>query len=172
MNGAVAEEHRVFTVSIGVAAHAKQKFRVGDEVTGKAMTVADSRTETAEFYKASGIRVISRGPDTFPPGPPFVGVPPTLAVYRERGHQRLAHKTYEEKCTACIWACAMPVEMIIDQWDPGRKRYRVETHCYGPLSCARYRSGPPIKVPGRKGMVWVEEDWVDEEATRHRKPDE
>jgi hypothetical protein len=27
-------------------------------------------------------------------------------------------------------------------------------------------------VPGRKGMVYEEEDWVDEEATAHRGPDE
>jgi hypothetical protein len=27
-------------------------------------------------------------------------------------------------------------------------------------------------VPGRKGMTWEEADWVDEEATAHRGPDE
>jgi len=27
-------------------------------------------------------------------------------------------------------------------------------------------------VPGRKGMQWEEEDWVDEEATAHRGGDE
>ena len=30
----------------------------------------------------------------------------------------------------------------------------------------------PRKVPGRKGMTWVEEDGVDEEETTHRGPDE
>jgi len=29
---------------------------------------------------------------------------------------------------------------------------------------------PPRKVPGRKGMTWVEEDGVDEEETTHRGP--
>ncbi len=28
------------------------------------------------------------------------------------------------------------------------------------------------KVPGRNGMTWEEEDWVDEEATSSRGPDE
>jgi hypothetical protein len=46
----------------------------------------------------------------------------------------------------------MPVEMIID----------------GPKSCRFYKAGPTRKVPGRKGMTWEEEDWVDEEATAHR----
>jgi hypothetical protein len=27
-------------------------------------------------------------------------------------------------------------------------------------------------VPGRKGMTWEEEDWVDEDETSHRGPDE
>jgi len=35
-----------------------------------------------------------------------------------------------------------------------------------------YKPGPTRKVPGRKGMSWEEEDWVDEEAVRHRGPDD
>ena len=66
----------------------------------------------------------------------------------------------------------MPVEMIIDHWDPDRKKYRFETFCYGPKSCSLYRAGPQRKVPGRRGMVWEEGDWVDEEETAHRDPDE
>ena len=66
----------------------------------------------------------------------------------------------------------MPVEMIIDQWKPWQKRYRFETFCYGPKSCPNYKAGPKRKVPGRKGMSYTEEDWVDEEATSHRGPDE
>jgi hypothetical protein len=66
----------------------------------------------------------------------------------------------------------MPVEIIVDQWQPGKKRYRLETFCYGPKSCRFYQAGPVRSVPGRQGMVWVEEDWVDEEMTTHRAPDE
>ena len=66
----------------------------------------------------------------------------------------------------------MPVEMIIDQWNPRKKKYRFETFCYGPKSCSTYKAGPTRKVPGRKGMVWVEEDWVDEEAVSHRGMDD
>jgi len=71
-----------------------------------------------------------------------------------------------------MWACRMPVEMIVDHWNPSKKRYRFETFCYGPQSCSFYRSGPTRKVPGRKGMSYTEEDWVDEDATSHRGPDE
>ena len=62
--------------------------------------------------------------------------------------------------------------MIVDQWNPDRRRYRTETFCYGPLSCPLYKSGPPRKVPGRRGMTYTEEDWIDDEATSHRSPDE
>jgi hypothetical protein len=66
----------------------------------------------------------------------------------------------------------MPVEMIIDQWNPGRRRYRTETFCYGPLSCPNYKPGPTRKVPGRRGMIYEEQDWVDQNVTGHRRPDE
>lgn len=66
----------------------------------------------------------------------------------------------------------MPVEMIIDHWNPSKKRYRFETFCYGPKNCSLYRAGPTRKVPGRKGMSYTEEDWGDEDATSHRGPDD
>ena len=88
------------------------------------------------------------------------------------GHRRLAVTTYDSKCNSCIWGCAMAVEMIIDQWNPDRRRYRTETFCYGPLSCSSYKPGPTRKVPGRHGMTYKEEDWVDQDATAHRGPNE
>ncbi len=66
----------------------------------------------------------------------------------------------------------MPVEIIIDHWNPGKRDYRFETFCYGPLSCKFYKAGPTRKVKGRNGMVYEEEDWVDEEAVGHREIDE
>ena len=48
--------------------------------------------------------------------------------------------------------------------------YRIETFCYGPRSCALYQAGPARKVPGRRrAMTYTEEDWVDDEATSHRR---
>ena len=65
----------------------------------------------------------------------------------------------------------MPVEITVDHWNTGVKRYRFETFCYGPRSCSNYKAGPQRKVPGRKGMSFVEEDWIDEDATSHRGED-
>ncbi len=135
--------------------------------------MADPRTETVEFYKVSKLRVLSSetasGPST---PPPWHDCPPPLDVYRERGHRRLAARTFDSHCTTCMWGCRMAVEMIIDQWNPHQKRYRTETFCYGPKSCRLYKPGPTRKVPGRKGMSWEEEDWVDENATAHRGDDD
>ena len=47
--------------------------------------MADPRTETAEFYKTSGIVVLERGMESREAWPPWIGVPPDLEVYRERG---------------------------------------------------------------------------------------
>jgi hypothetical protein len=77
-----------------------------------------------------------------------------------------------DKRTTCIRGCQMAVEMIIDHWSPSKRRYRTETFCYGPRACPLYRSGPKRKVPGRHGMSYTEEDWVDDEATSRRGPDE
>ncbi|SMC23748.1 hypothetical protein SAMN02746041_01831 [Desulfacinum hydrothermale DSM 13146] len=172
LDGTIADEPGEFIIAIGKAAQAKHRFQVGMEVSGLAIPVADPRRETAGFYKASGLKIRKEAEDDPPAGPPFLGVPPDLETYRSRGHRRLDTRTYDTKCTPCIWGCRMPVEMIIDQWNPSKKRYRFETFCYGPKSCAFYRAGPKRKVPGRKGMSYTEEDWVDEDATAHRGPDE
>jgi len=150
----------------------KHQFQVGDTVSGEALPVADPRLETVEFYKVSNLKDTVREVVEETPPPPWRGVPPPLSVYRERGHRRLAARTYEEKCTTCIWGCQMAVEMIIDHWNPSKRRYRTETFCYGPRACPLYRSGPERKVPGRHGMSYTEEDWVDDEATSRRGPDE
>ena len=95
-----------------------------------------------------------------------------LDTYRWRGHRRLSARTYKSKCSSCVWGCRMPVTMIVDHWQPSNKRYRFETFCYGPKSCSYYNPGPQRTVPGRKGMIWEEPDWVDEDATAHRGLDE
>jgi hypothetical protein len=170
--GGIGGEAREFLVGVGEGVHAKHRFRPGDTVSVVALPVADPCLETVEFYKASDLRVSVReiAEETQPP--PWRGIPPPLSLYRERGHRRLSARAYEGKCTSCMWGCLMAVEMIIDQWNPDRRRYRTETFCYGPLSCPLYKSGPPRKVPGRRGMTHTEEDWIDDEATSHRSPDE
>lgn len=172
VRGNIGSEPKEFIVGVGEGAHAKHQFRAGDTVSGEALPVADPRMETVEFYKLSNVEIGVRGTAEETPPPPWRGVPPPLSIYRERGHRRLLARTYEEKCTTCTWGCHMAVEMTVDQWNPSNRRYRTETFCYGPRSCPLYRSGPARKVPGRRGMSYTEEDWVDEGATAHRRPDE
>ena len=172
IRGNIGDDEREFLVGIGQAAQEKHGFQAGDILSGRAVPVLDPKMETVEFYKASGLKVIERAAEQASSSPPWLGVPPELPVYRERGHRRLDAKTYKARCLSCIWGCRMPVELIIDQWNPSQKKYRFETFCYGPKSCSLYRAGPTRKVPGRRGMSWEEEDWIDEEATAHRSEDE
>jgi hypothetical protein len=172
VDGTIDEERREFSIGIGQAAQEKHRFRVGDEISGESLPVADERKEPVEFYKTSKLKLLRRSVEEEAAGPPWHGAAQDLETYRQRGHRRLAARTYESKCRSCVWGCRMTVEMIIDQWNPGRKRYRTETFCYGPKSCKFYKAGPIRTVPGRQAMVWEEADWVDEEETAHRDWDE
>ncbi len=116
--------------------------------------------------------VVERSSAPLADPPPWHGVPVPLPAYRQRGHRRLDARTYEVKCATCVWGCRMPVEMIVDQWNPSVQRYRFEPSCYGPLSCRHYKAGPTRKVPGRRGMSYEEEDWVDEQEVSHRGSDD
>jgi hypothetical protein len=133
----------------------------------------DPRLETVEFYKGGKFVVDEwEPPATLSPPPPWYGTPPDLTVYRTRGARRLDARTFATRCSTCIWGCNMAVEMIVDHWKPNVRRYRTETFCYGPKSCPRYRAGRNRVVPGRRGMSYIEEEWVDEEETRRRGPDD
>ena len=170
--GIVGGEERTFHIGIGKGAHAKHQFRIGDVISGKSEVVPDPRTEIVEYYKTSELKVVERAAESAVLPPPWHGVPPELEIHRQRGHRRLDPRTYEAKCKSCIWGCRMPVEIIVDHWNPSKKQYRFETFCYGPKSCSLYRAGPTRKVQGRKGMVWEEENWIDEDAVSHRGMDD
>ncbi len=162
----------IFSIGIGKAAHTKHQFKVNDIVSGECVPVPDPDMEPVDYYKVSKLSVIAKG-EPGSTSSPWERVPPELDVYRERGHRRLAARTYDTKCRSCIWGCRMPVEIIVDNWNPrGRRKYRFETFCYGPLSCKLHKAGPNRKVEGRNGMVYVEEDWVDQMAVEHRGEDE
>lgn len=170
--GTIEDQEKEFLVGIGKGAHAKHKFQAGYLVEGECQPVADPRLESVLFYKTSKLNILERSP--LDPGtpPPWLGIPDDLITYRQRGHRRLDARTYVAKCLTCIWGCRMAVEMIIDHWNPRQRKYRSETFCYGPRSCRFYRAGPTRKVPGRRGMIWEELDWVDDEDTLHREWDE
>jgi len=172
IDGAIGLEVRQFSIGVGKVAHQKHQFQVGDGMCGESLPVADDRQEPVEYYKTSKLKILSRSTEETGTPPPWHGVPVDLDTYRWRGHRRLSARTYKSKCSSCVWGCRMPVTMIVDQWQPSNKRYRFETFCYGPKSCSDYNPGPRRTVPGRKGMIWEEPDWVDEDATAHRGLDE
>ncbi|MGH0036207.1 MAG: hypothetical protein ACQGVK_14370 [Myxococcota bacterium] len=172
VRGQIDGEQATAWFGVGRAAHQKHGFQVGQEVSGQAEPVADPRAEVVDYYKVSRLTV-SDGPSGSEAPPLWRGVPPPIEVYRERGHRRLAARTYaSQACSSCIWGAHMAVELIVDHWNPGQKKYRTETFCYGPKSCRVYKPGPTRKVPGRRGMTFDEGDWVDEEETAHRGPDD
>ena len=172
LKGMVKGESHDFIVAIGKAAQTKHGFQVGDMIEGMSEPVSDRRQEVANYYKASKLRILDRSSGGNEKPPPWVSLVPVLETYRQRGHRRLAPRTYDLKCQGCIWGCKMPVEIIIDHWNPSKRKFRLETFCYGPKSCSFYSPGPTRKVPGRQGMTWEEEDWIDEQDTAHRSQNE
>lgn len=173
LQGTIGAEEREFSIGVGKAAHEKHQFRIGDRLSGFCLPVLDERKEPVEFYKVSGLKKLASSSTDPEAPPPWHDLCPDLETYRSRGHRRLDARTYAAKCQSCMWGCRMPVEIIIDNWNPkGKVNYRMETFCYGPLSCKLYKAGPKRQVEGRAGMVYVEEDWVDEMQVEHRGPDE
>jgi hypothetical protein len=114
VEGTCGDQAGEFLIAVGKGAHEKHRFCSGIRLSGVSLPVDDPRLETAGFYRTSGIKVDREAEGCTSATPPFQGVPPNLEVYRSRGHRRLDVRTYEAKCTTCIWGCRMPVEIIID----------------------------------------------------------
>ncbi|MBN1459997.1 MAG: hypothetical protein JXA57_10690 [Armatimonadetes bacterium] len=157
VDGVTADELRV---AVGPKAHETHRFRIGDQLQGMAQPVAHPNQEWATHYKVSGLQLLQRGPaDQDVPANPEGGTAPPLPDYRAQGHLRLDTKTYRTHCQHCPFGLVMATEITIDQWNPSKKRWRFETHCYGPRDCPRYKPGKPYKVQGRKSwMVWEDDD--------------
>jgi len=146
--------------AVGPGTHAKQRFRIGDRVEGRGVPVPDARSEWAELYKVVGLKLLARGPEREERLADIDGgVLPPLEELRAHGHRRLDPATYERSCTQCPFGAVMPTEVIVDRWDGSRTRWRLETHCYGPHGCPRYRAGRRRTAPGRKpGMVLIHDE--------------
>lgn len=161
VQGHVQKQAQTYTVGITVALHAQYQFRVGDRLSGTAFPVTEPELDPVDYDQRTGITVIRQVTPIDAPPPPWQGVAPDLTVYQARGYRRLHPHTYATKCGGCLWGCCMAVEMIIDPWNPQYKQYRTETFCFGPKSCTLYVAGPVRTVPGRRSLVWEEDDWID-----------
>jgi hypothetical protein len=157
MDGIVVDDLRV---AIGPKTHEAHRFRIMDQVQGLAESVPDPAQEWATHYKVSGLRLLQRGPaEQEVPANPEGGIAPPLPDYRAHGHLRLDAKTYQAHCQHCPFGLVMATEITLDHWNPEKKRWRFETHCYGPRDCPRYKPGKPYRVQGRKSwMVWEDDD--------------
>lgn len=80
VDGVIGGAERTFTLGIGKAAQAKHGFRNGVQVSGVCVPAADPNKEPAEFYKASRLKIFSRGPTPAETAPPWQGVAPDLGV--------------------------------------------------------------------------------------------
>ena len=161
-----------FIVAVGKKTHEQYEFCSGMKLEGMAVPVPDRNKEIADLYKVSGLSISDRFGTRKSSEPPFINIPPDLEVFRERGHLRLDESVFFHTCWQCMWGCNMPVEIIVDHWNPHHKIYRNETFCYGPTDCRLYEAGDNRQVPGRKGMIYTEEDWVDEESLGYREEDD
>jgi hypothetical protein len=74
IHGALGDEAQEFVVALGKGAQEKHQFRVGDRVLGAGELVADSRLETADIYKASGLKIVEKACGAVAGRPPFLGI--------------------------------------------------------------------------------------------------
>jgi hypothetical protein len=102
LDGEIDNHKTTFSVGIGKAAHAKHQFKVNDVISGACLPVPDPNTEPAQYYKVSKIKVISLGTGNNTSSP-WELAPPELEIYRKRGHRRLSTRTYDTKCSSCMW---------------------------------------------------------------------
>jgi hypothetical protein len=81
LDGIIGDEFRVFSVGIGPATQQKHRFRVGDEVSGVSVPVADEQREPVETHSAGRPGVLERNTDMQWSPPPWLGTPPDLETY-------------------------------------------------------------------------------------------
>ncbi len=102
------------------------------------------------------LKLLKRGPEPDDEAPrPDGGIAAPLPVYRANGHRRLDARTCETVCAKCPWGLTMVTEIILDHWKPSKKRWRFETHCYGPKGCPSHKGRqaiPSSRPKGRDGL--------------------
>ncbi|MDO4548779.1 MAG: hypothetical protein Q4D04_11815 [Clostridia bacterium] len=159
-----------FAVAISEKQQMTHVFRIGDEVRGTAWTKMYVVSDYADYYRAGGLKVLNRA-DRVPSNPPPYHIePPDLATYERRGARMLSSACYRGKCFTCAWA-AMAAVCIEYEWGVSCK-YRFESFCYGPKSCALYKMGKPRAVPYKGCGCDYDEGWMDEICTDRRGEDE
>jgi hypothetical protein len=172
VEGEAADNSGKFIVAISAIQQHKLQFRIGDVVKGTAWPCKNAKHEIADFYRAGGLRVLSRADEPREQdAPPFVGTPPPQEVFEARGARMLDPRRWRKECMTCMWANKSAVEI---EYNFGKsKRYRAETFCYGPKSCPLYAMGEPRAVPYYgHDYPSMDDGGLDDCITGHRGQDE
>ncbi|MEZ6187335.1 MAG: hypothetical protein R3F62_20275 [Planctomycetota bacterium] len=108
VDGTLGEEERRFAVGLGKAAQAKHGYRAGDTARGAGVLVDDPPGHACDLHKASKLER-EPGPEPTEPGPPYLGAPESLEVYRAQGHRPLGEDALEaDPCGSCGGPAACP----------------------------------------------------------------
>ena len=161
-----------FTVAISEKQQSKGLFRIDDVLEGTAWTKKYAEREYADYYRAGSLKLLDRVNEHFEViPPPWIMIPPSLQVYRERGARMLSKSRWKTKCFTCVWANMANVEI---QWDFDKdiKKYRFETFCYGPKSCKYYKMGRARAVPYKNRNSALDDGILDELCTEDRGEDD
>ena len=161
-----------FIVAISDKQQGQMQFRIGDLVQGTAWPCIKAKHDIADYYRAGGFKRLECGEDD-PDAKvfPFVGSPPPLAVFTERGARMLDQKRWRKACFTCLWANKSAVEI---EYNFGKtKHYRKETFCYGPKFCPLYDMGPARPVYYCDSTIpYMDEGWMDDICTEGRGEDD
>jgi hypothetical protein len=170
LNGEAAGLGTDFSVAISEKQQSKLNFRIGDEVQGTGWTKLYAVSDYADYYRAGGLKIITKAVPEETVPPPYLIEPPDMATYEWRGARMLSLSGYKGKCFQCAWAAMAAVEIEYD-WGVSKK-YRFESFCYGPKSCKLYKMGRPRAVPYKGDGSSLDEGWLDEVCTENRDWDE
>jgi len=155
-----------FSVAISEKQQQKHEFCIGDEVKGTAWTKMYDVSDYADYYRAGGLKVLTRGERSNTKSPPFLIPPPDMETYERRGARMLSRSSYKGKCFQCAWASMSAVEIEYN-WGVSKK-YRFESFCYGPKSCKFYNMGKPRAVPYKDSGTLYDDGWLDDLCTEGR----
>lgn len=160
-----------FCVAVSESQLFKGAFQIGDVIQGTAWIKQYPEREFADYYRAGALKVLQKASLPLESIRPWVGQPPVLSVYEERGARMLSQSLWQGKCFTCYWAAMANVEI---QWDFDRniKKYRFEAFCYGPKSCKNYKMGRPRTVPYKNRPSAQDNGWMDDLCTENRADDE
>ncbi len=166
LNGEANGVNTPFSVAISEKQQHKLEFRIGDEAKGTAWSKMYDVSDYADYYRAGGLKVISRSVPKETVPPPYLIPPPDMATYEWRGARMLSLGCYKGKCFQCAWASMSAVEIEYN-WGVSKK-YRFESYCYGPKSCKLYKMGRPRAVPYKDEGSTYDEGWMDDLCTERR----